>query len=159
LFALQNSSHFTVEETDLWKKTELKEQAATGKPANKSKGKSARQDRVSSSTSNKKRKVSSGPEPAIIASSGSDKTWKEKEGKERGEEKKKSVDSSAKAPEDLAVHATVCWECKFGQFHRSKHSLRQCRKQKGGDVKGAMGHTECDWQEDQRTDPSLAFMS
>jgi len=94
-----------------------------------------------------------------MASSGPDKTLKVKDAKERGAASLKSLDSSTKAPEDLAVHATVCWECKFGQFHRSKHSLRQCRKQKGGDVKGAMGHTECDWQEDQRTDPSLAFMS
>jgi hypothetical protein len=44
-----------------------------------------------------------------------------------------------------------CYECKFGQFARRKNSPKQCRSSAGSAVKGAMGHTECNWQDDVRT--------
>ena len=44
-----------------------------------------------------------------------------------------------------------CYECKFGQFALRKNSPKQCRSDLGSGVKGAMGHTACNWRDDVRT--------
>ena len=49
------------------------------------------------------------------------------------------------------THVDKCYDCKMGQFARRKNSPKQCRSMPGGRVKGAMGHTACDWQDDART--------
>ena len=44
-----------------------------------------------------------------------------------------------------------CYECKFGRFALRKNSAKQCRSEIDSAVKGAMGHTACNWQDDVRT--------
>jgi hypothetical protein len=44
-----------------------------------------------------------------------------------------------------------CYECKFGRFALRKNSPKQCRSELDSAVKGAMGHTACNWQDDDRT--------
>ena len=45
-----------------------------------------------------------------------------------------------------------CFDCKAGEFARRKNSPKQCRSMPGGPVKGAMGHTACNWQDDARAE-------
>jgi hypothetical protein len=63
-----------------------------------------------------------------------------------------------KEDETLQAHTHVdkcrrdkCYDCKMGEYARRKNSPKQCRSMPGAGVKGAMGHTACNWQDDART--------
>ena len=43
-----------------------------------------------------------------------------------------------------------CWECRKGKYKGWKCSVRQCRSEVGSGVKGALGHTEPNWFDDER---------
>ena len=43
-----------------------------------------------------------------------------------------------------------CWECRKGKYKGWKCSVRQCRSDVGSGVKGALGHTEPNWFDDER---------